>query len=414
MFTQRRVVVTGIGAVTPLGLTAHESWNRLKNGESGVDKITLIDPSKVDIKIAAEVKGFNPTLLIGEKESKRMDRFIQLAVVAASQALEDSKLKLLDDQKQRAGVFIGSGIGGVPQMETDILAVNKGGPSAVNMYLIPMCTSSMAAGTVSVIFGFKGPQYSIASACSSGLHSIGEAANCIRFGMADVMLAGGAESTITPTTIAAFNIVRAMSKNPNPKEASRPFSVDRDGFVIGEGAAVLVLEEYEAAKKRGAHIYAEVTGYGLSSDGFHILAPAKDGNGARRAMEMALNSANLNPTDIQYISAHGTSTPAGDLAESIAIKSLYGADKDRAVISSMKSMLGHSFGASGAVESVFCMMAMKDGVVPPTINLQNQDPLCDLDCVPNVARKLSLQNVMKNSFGFGGTNASVIYSRVED
>ena len=408
----RRVVVTGMGALSPLGLDMHETFRNLIAGKSGVALTTLFDTANFDVKIAAELKGYKPENYFDIKEAKRIGRFIQFALIATQQALLDSGLSLTNEERARTGVFIGTAVGGIPEMSENVLACADH-PSKVDTFLVPMTITNMASGTVSVKFGFKGPNFCLSSACASGLHSIGEAANYIRSGVCDIMIAGGTEATITPACVAGFSAIRAMSKrNSDPEAASRPFDAGRDGFVIGEGAGVLVLEEYERAMARGARIYAEITGYGLSSDGTHITAPSKTGEGARAAMEMALRMAKLAPADIRYINAHGTSTPVGDAIESVAISLLFKEDVEGLWVNSTKSMIGHTLGASGAIEAIVSILSMSKGVVHPTINLQTPGAGCTLDYVANTARFRELKHVMKNSFGFGGTNASIIFSKV--
>jgi 3-oxoacyl-[acyl-carrier-protein] synthase II len=410
----RRVVVTGIGAITPLGLNVEDSFAKLIRGVSGVAATTHFDVSTFDSKISAEVKGFNPENYFPAKEIKRMDRYIQFALVASAAALKDSGLVLTDELKAKTGVFIGTSVGGIPQLEREIINCHEKGPKSVSTFFVPMVITNMAAGNVSVAYGLKGPSYSISSACASGLHSIGEAANYIRAGMAEVMFAGATDAAISPVSVAGFSALRALStRNDDPQAASRPFDRGRDGFVLGEGAGVLILESLDSALLRGAKIYGEITGFGLSSDGSHIVSPSKTGEGAYTAMNMALTTAGLAPIDIPYISVHGTSTPAGDPLECLAVQRSFGDHAKNLCVSSMKSMIGHTVGASGAIESAFSLLAIRDSIVPPTINLNDQDPECNLDCVANVARSMELKHVMKNSFGFGGTNASVIFSKFE-
>lgn len=410
----RRVVVTGLGAVTPLGLSAQESFENAVNGKSGIAAITQFDTSAYQVKIAGEVKGFDPDLYVPKKDQKKMDRFLHLSMAAANQALKDCGIEFDEDLKLRTGVFIGCGIGGLPALESTALLVKERGPSRISPFFIPQVIINMASGHVSITYGFKGPNFSMVSACATGCHSIGEAANYIRSGQCEVMVAGGAESTICGLGIGGFAAMKALStRNDSPTEASRPWDQDRDGFVMAEGAAVLILEEYERARKRGAKIYAELTGYGISSDAYHMTNPAPGGAGAVMAMKLALASAKLNPEQIGYVNAHGTSTPVGDLAESDAIKMAFGESAARSTwISSTKSMTGHALGAAGAIESVFSILSLRSGKVAPTINLKNTSTDCDLDYVPNIARERQLQHVLNNSFGFGGTNACLVFSQI--
>jgi 3-oxoacyl-[acyl-carrier-protein] synthase II len=414
MSSRRRAVVTGLGAVTPLGLTAQESFDNALKGISGIAPITSFDPSTLEVRFAGEVKNFNPDLYIAKKEQKKMDKFIHFSLAAAQMALEDCGMNWTDEIRQNTGVFVGSGIGGLRQIEETHKMVLEKGPSRISPFFIPQVISNMAAGNISITHRLGGPNFSITSACATGCHSIGEAVNYIRLGTADVMVAGGTESSISLLGIGGFAAMRALStRNEAPAKASRPWDRDRDGFVNGEGAGVLVIEEYEHAKKRGARIYAEITGYGVSSDAFHMTNPAPGGAGAQRAMQMAIRDAKINASDLGYINAHGTSTPAGDLAESNAIKSVLGEDNAKKTwISSTKSMTGHALGAAGAIESVFSILSLYTGRVPPTINLDNPSPDCDLDYVPHTARERKLNHVLNNSFGFGGTNASLIFSKL--
>jgi 3-oxoacyl-[acyl-carrier-protein] synthase II len=411
--TERRVVVTGIGILCPTGITANESWKNILEGVSGIDKITHFDASTYDCQIAGEVKPFSTDNYIEKKELKKMDRFIQMTMVAGQDALKDSGFEINDQNRKKVGCFVGVGIGGLPGIENQHQILMEKGHSRVSPFFIPMVIANMAAGYLSMKVGAQGPSYCITSACSSGAHAIGEAVRYIRAGLADVMIAGGAESAVIPMSIAGFENMRALStRNDEPKRASRPFDKDRDGFVLSEGSAVLVLESYEAAQKRGAKIYAEISGYGLSSDAYHITSPAPEHVGAQDAMRAALKDARLNTEDIQYINAHGTSTPVGDGLETVAIKHVFKDHAKKLMVSSTKSMTGHLLGAAGALESAFCALSLRDQVVPPTINLENPSPDCDLDYVPKSARNVKLNHVINNSFGFGGTNASVIFSKI--
>jgi 3-oxoacyl-[acyl-carrier-protein] synthase II len=410
---ERRVVVTGIGVISPLGQNLDVSWKNAVAGVSGIDFITLFDTTGFDVRFAGEVKNFDPNVYIEKKEQKKMDRFIHLALGASEMALKDSGLEITEELAPRIGTIIGAGMGGLGGIETQHKALTERGPSRVSPFFIPMVISNLAAGQVSIKFGLKGVNYAVTSACASGAHSIGEATSYIRRGVCDVMVAGGTEAAITPLAVAGFTSMRALSsRNEQPKAASRPFDRDRDGFVIAEGAAILILEDYEHATKRGARIYAEVGGYGASSDGFHMTTPAPGGTGGAAAMTAALDDARLNPEQIQYINAHGTSTPVGDEIEVQAIKSVFKNHSKNLWVSSTKSMTGHTLGAAGALESAFCILALKEGVVPPTINLENPGDGCDLDFVPGVSRDCKLSHVVNNSFGFGGTNASLIFSKI--
>lgn len=409
----RRVVVTGLGCVTPLGTSCEETWSSALAGKSGIARITQFDPSGFDVTFAGEVKNFNVDEYIPKKEQKKMDRFIHLALAAAAQAMKDSGLPSEGDWKERAGTIVGAGMGGLPLIEETHKVLSERGPSRISPFFIPQVIANMAAGHISIQYGLQGVNYSVTSACATGCHSIGEAAGYIQRGISDVMVAGGAEATVSPLGIGGFAAMKALStRNEEPHRASRPWDKDRDGFVLAEGAAILILEDYEHAKKRGAQIYGEVTGYGISSDAFHMTNPAPGGAGALKAMRMALADAGLSTDKVGYINAHGTSTPAGDLAESNAVKTVFGSDAKQVWVSSTKSMTGHTLGAAGAIESIFSLMALKTGNIPPTINLENPGEGCDLDYVPNTARERNLENVMNNSFGFGGTNASLIFSKV--
>lgn len=409
----RRVVVTGLGSVNPIGLTAAESWQNALEGKSGIARITLFDPTDFPVQFAGEVKGFNPDPFVAKKEQKKMDRFIHLSLAATAEAIKDCGIEWTEELKDKTGVFIGVGLGGLPLIEETHETLRSRGPGRISPFFIPQVIANLAAGHASIIYGFRGPNYSITSACATGVHSIGEAAGYIQSGKCDVMIAGGAESTVSPLGLGGFAAMRALStRNDAPEKASRPWDKDRDGFVLAEAAATVVLEEYEHAKKRGAKIYGEVLGYGASSDANHITNPAPGGAGAMKAMQLAIEDAGIPVADIGYINAHGTSTPAGDGAESDAIKAVLGNDAKKAWISSTKSMTGHALGAAGAIESVFALQALHSGKVPPTINLDNPSPECDLDYVPHTARERQLKAVMNNSFGFGGTNACLIFGKV--
>ena len=409
----RRVVVTGIGMITPLGLTLDESWKTAVAGQSGIDMITAFDAAKFDVRFAGEIKGFNPDLYVEKKEQKKMERFIQLSMGCAEMALKDSGLTITEELSPRAGSIIGVGIGGLGQIDTNSQVLATRGPSRISPFFIPQVISNLASGQISIKYNLKGPNYAVTSACASGANAIGDSAEYIRRGNADVMLAGGAEAVVTPLAIAGFASMKALStRNDQPKMASRPFDKDRDGFVLSEAAAVLVLEDYEHASRRGAKIYGEVSGYGTSSDAYHMTNPAPGGAGGAQAMAAALKDAHLNPTDVQYINAHGTSTPVGDGLETSGIKSVFGDHARKLWVSSTKSMMGHSLGAAGAVESVFSLMALKENIAPPTINLDHPSDDCDLDYVPHRARDGKFTHVLNNSFGFGGTNACLAFSKI--
>jgi len=405
----RRVVITGIGLVTPLGIGADETWAALCAGKSGIGEITRFDASAFTTKIAGEVKGFRPTDFLPKKEAKRMEHFIAYAVAASRMAVEDSGLKINASNADRVGVFTGCGLGGLAFLEQNSRIIDTKGPKRVSPFLIPMLIGNMAPGMVSIQLGAKGPNASIATACAAGTHAVGEAYEIVRTGRADAMITGGTESVITQTCVAGFNAMKALStRNESPEKASRPFDRDRDGFVVGEGSGILIIETLEDALERGASIYAEICGYGMSGDGYHISAPAPDGEGMARCMNAALDDAGILYDSIDYINAHGTSTPMNDLYETMAIKTVF-KDKAHSIpISSTKSMTGHLLGGAGGIETVFTTLAIHDGIIPPTINLDNPSEECDLDYVPNVARKADIEIAMSNSFGFGGTNAAVI------
>ncbi len=409
-----RVVVTGLGLVTPVGIGTEESFNALLEGRSGAGPITLFEATEAyATRIAAEVKGFDPTLFMEKKKLKEVTRFIPFAMAATKMALQQADLGLTDEERENVGVFIGVGLGGLENLERVTLVLDRKGPGKVSPYFIPSLIANMAAGQVSIAHGFQGPSYAHTSACSSSAHAIGEAVHWIRAGRAEVMVAGGAEATITPIGIAGFSAMFALSRrNAEPERASRPWDRGRDGFLCGEGAGTLILESLSRARRRGAHIIAEVTGVSATSDAYHITKPAPEGKGAVRAMRLALADAKLSPTDIDYINAHGTSTPAGDAEESKAISKVFGSHAlDKQLwVSSTKSMMGHLLGAAGAVEATVCVKAIERGAVPPTINLDDPDPECVLDYVPHQARERTIRHAMSNSFGFGGTNATLILS----
>jgi 3-oxoacyl-[acyl-carrier-protein] synthase II len=408
-YSDRRVVVTGLGVVTPLGHDLNTFWQNLITGQCGIDKITAFDTSAYATQIAGEVKNFDPTPAFpSPKEIRRTDRYSQFGIYAAWSALKDSGLELDKENLDEIGVFLGSGIGGLATTSDQHKILLERGPGRMSPFTIPMLIGNMASGLVSMYFNLRGPNFSTCSACATANHAIGEAWRTIKAGDAQVMFAGGSEAAVIPLGIGGFCAMRAMStRNDDPKTASRPFDKDRDGFVMGEGAGVLVLEELEHAKKRGARIYCEISGYGNTADAHHLTSPSPGGEGAARSMKMALRTAGLNTTDITYINAHGTSTPQGDIAETQAIKSVFGDYAKKLVVSSTKGATGHMLGAAGAVETAACVLAIKNSIVPPTINLQNPDPECDLDYVPNIAREMSVNAIVNNSFGFGGHNSTI-------
>lgn len=411
----RRIVVTGMGAVSPLGLDVPALWQGIREARSGIGPITLCDASNLDSRIAGEVRGFDPHNYMDRKEIRRNDRFIHLAIAAATEALRTAELPITPENADSIGVIIGSGIGGITTLAEGIATLQERGPSRVSPFLVPAMITNMAAGQVSMMFGLKGPNYCPTSACASGAHAIGEAAEIIRRGWAVAMVAGGSEAPITPIGIASFASAKAIStRNDDPAGASRPFDADRDGFVLAEGGAVLVLEDLEFARARGARILAELVGYGLSADAYHITQPAPGGEGALRSMRAALRHAGLSPDDIDYINAHGTSTPAGDIAETEAIKRLLGERAYRVPVSSSKSQFGHLLGAAGSIEAIVSILAIQEGLLPPTINYTTPDPQCDLDYVPNTPRPARVDVVLSNSFGFGGHNVSLIFRRYEE
>ena len=409
---KRRVVVTGLGIVSPLGLGVNENERALFEGRSGVDFIKTFVPDKdFPVKIAGEVRGFDPSAYIDHKEVKKMDRFIHYAVACSKMALDDSGIEITDFNAERVGVMVGVGLGGLPSIEKYHDIFKEKGVKKITPFFIPMLIANLASGQVSILTGAKGPNSCVVTACATGTHSIGEAARLIQYGDADAMFAGGTESVITPLCIGGFNAAKALShRNDDPQGASRPFDRDRDGFVIGEGCGVVMLEELEAAKKRGAKIYGEVIGYGLNGDAYHITATAPNGEGASRCLKLALNNAEVNKEDVDYINAHGTSTGA-DATETEAIKSTFGNHAYKLAVSSTKSMTGHLLGAAGGVEAIFTLLAMQKGLIPPTINYTNPDPECDLDYVPNVARERKLNVCVSNSFGFGGTNGVLVFKK---
>lgn len=411
--SRRRVVVTGLGIISPVGNKVAEAWSNIVSGKSGIARITRFDASAYASHIAGEVRNFDPTQYVSAKEVRRFDTFIHYGLAAAVEALKDSGLDLDREDRERVGVCIGSGIGGLPMIEDTHNALLAGGPRKVSPFFVPGSIINLISGQLSIMYGLRGPNLALVTACTTANHSIGEAARHIEYGEADVMVAGGSEACICALGVGGFCAARALSsRNDDPAAASRPWDKDRDGFVLGEGAGVLLLEEYEHAKARGARIYCELAGYGVSADANHITAPCEDGAGAVRCMTNAVRNAGLNLDDVDYINAHGTSTPLGDVAETIAIKNCFGEHASEVAISSTKSMTGHLLGAAGGVESVFSVLAVRDQIAPPTINLINQDPQCDLDYVPNAARKMKINVALSNSFGFGGTNGSLVFRKI--
>ncbi len=408
--TRRRVVVTGLGIIAPVGIGIDAAWTAILAGQSGIGPITRFDASTFPSRIAGEVKDFDVTKFLSAKEARRYDSFIHFGLVATMEAVKDAGLEDYHGDKERVGVCIGSGIGGLPMIEDTAKAFAEGGVRKISPFFVPGSIINMISGLASIHYGYKGPNLGTVSACSTANHSIGEAARLIEYGDADIMVAGGAESTVSPLGIGGFCASRALStRNDDPATASRPWDTGRDGFVLGEGAGILVLEEYEHAKARGARIYCELTGYGMSADAHHITAPPEDGDGGRRSMLNALRNGGMKVTDIDYINAHGTSTPLGDIAEVVGVKRAFGDHAKKLAVSSTKSMTGHLLGAAGGIEAVFTVLAMRDQIAPPTINLVNADPACDLDFVPLVARKMKITGALSNSFGFGGTNATLAF-----
>jgi len=408
---KRRVVITGLGIVSPVGNDIASAWDNIVNGRSGIDRITRFDPTDFNCHIAGEVKGFDASQFVPAKEVRQMDTFIHYGIAAGVQALKDSGLEITDANAERVGVIVGSGIGGLPRIEETEADYLQRGARRISPYFVPASLINLISGQLSIRFGMKGPSYAVVSACTTGLHSIGDAARLIEYGDADVMLAGGAESTVSPLGIGGFAAMRALStRNDDPKTASRPWDRDRDGFVLGEGAGVLVLEEYEHAKKRGARIYGEFAGYGMSSDAHHITAP--DREGPCRGMVNALRNGGINKEEVHYVNAHGTSTPLGDKNETEALKLAFGDHARQIVVSSTKSMTGHLLGAAGGIEAVFTTLAIYNQIAPPTINIFNQDPECDLDYCANQARQMKIDVALSNSYGFGGTNGTMIVRKV--
>lgn len=409
----RRVVVTGLGITSPLGTGLEKNWDALTNGRSGIAPISHFDATDFPVRFAGEVRDLNLDDFVDKKEARKMDLFIHYALAAASMAIADSGLEINEDNAERVGVVVGSGMGGLPSIEKYHGAFIEGGYRKISPFFIPMSIINLAAGQISIMHGAKGPNIAPVSACATGTHAIGDAFRMIQRGDADAVISGGTESTVCPLGIGGFSVMKALStRNDNPESASRPFDKNRDGFVMGEGSGILILEDYDSAKQRGARIYAEVLGYGLTADAYHLTAPAPGGEGAARCMQMALDTAGLNPEDVDYVNAHGTSTPFNDLYETMAIKSVFGDHASKLMISSTKSMTGHLLGAAGGVEAIFTVLAMARGVVPPTINHTDPDPECDLDYVPNEARQADVNVAISNSLGFGGTNATILFRKV--
>ena len=411
--SKRRVVITGLGTVSPVGLDVSSSWENILAGKSGIGPIEHFDISEFTVRFGGTVKGFDPGDLIPAKDTKKMDMFIQYGIAAAAEAMKDSGLEITDANAERVGVAIGSGIGGIGVIEKNHEIILQKGPRKVSPFLIPASIINMISGHVSINYGLKGPNIALVTACATATHSIGDAARIIEYGDADVMLAGGAERASTPSSMAGFAAARALStRNDDPTTASRPWDRDRDGFVLSDGAGVVVLEEYEHAKNRGANIYAEVIGYGMSGDAYHMTSPSEGGDGAKRCMQYAMRNAGINSDEVDYINAHGTSTPAGDKAEVFAVKGAFGNHASKIAMSSTKSMTGHLLGAAGGIEAIYTALAIRDQVAPPTINIFNQDPECDLDFVPGTAREMKIDIALSNSFGFGGTNGTLVFRKI--
>ncbi|SFE32126.1 beta-ketoacyl-ACP synthase II [Nitrosomonas sp. Nm166] len=412
--SKRRVVITGLGIISPVGNTVSNAWENIVSGKSGIARITRFDASNFTSQIAGEVKDFDIQQYLSAKEARRMDIFIHYGMAAAIQAVKDAGIEDVTHlDSERIGVNIGSGIGGLPMIESTDSAYHAGGPRKISPFFIPSTIINMIAGNLSILYGYKGPNIAIVTACTTATHSIGNSARMIEYGDADIMVCGGAESCVTPLSIGGFSAAKALSvSNDDPASASRPWDKDRDGFVLGEGAGILVLEEMEHAKRRGAKIYAELAGFGMSADAFHMTAPCDDGEGAARCMVNALKNAGINTADVDYINAHGTSTPLGDIAETIAVKRCFEDHANKLAVSSTKSMTGHLLGAAGGVEAVFSTLAIHHQIAPPTINLVNQDPQCGLDYVPNTARDMHINVALSNSFGFGGTNGTLVFRKV--
>ena len=411
--SKRRIVITGMGMVSPVGLNVKTSWEAILAGKSGIEPITHFDVSDFAVRFGGSVKGFDATTIMSSKDVRKMDTFIQYGMAAAIEAISDSGLEITEANAERIGVAIGSGIGGLGTIEKNYEAYNNGGPRKISPFIIPATIINMISGHVSIRYGLKGPNIALVTACATATHSIGDAARIIEYGDADVMVAGGAEMAATTLGLGGFAAARALStRNDDPHTASRPWDKDRDGFVLSDGAGVVVLEEYEYAKKRGAKIYAEIVGYGMSGDAYHMTSPAEGGDGAKRCMQYAMRNAGIHPEQVNYINAHGTSTPMGDVAEIHAVKSAFADHAHKVAMSSTKSMTGHLLGAAGGIEAIFTALAIRDQVAPPTINIFNQDPECDLDLVPGTARDMKIDIALSNSFGFGGTNGTLVFRKI--
>ena len=409
---RRRVVVTGMGLVIPIGVGVETAWKNVCEGKSGIAPLTRFDTNGFETKIAAEVKNFNPELYIDKKEIKKMDLFIHFAIAAAKEALEDARLVITPENSEQIGVIVGTGLGGLPSLERYHKILLEKGPGRISPFFIPMLIANLASGQIAIQFGPKGPNTCVVTACATGAHCIGDAFRAIVYGDAEAMITGGTEANITPLSIGGFNAMKALStRNDEPEKASRPFEKNRDGFVVAEGAGIIILEELQFALRRNAKIYGELVGYGYTADAYHITAPSPDGDGAVRCMRMAIKDAGLKSEDVDYINAHGTSTQLNDLTETIAIKTVFGDHAKETPVSATKSMTGHLLGAAGSTEAIFTLLALRDGIMPPTINYDEPDPQCDLDYVPNVARRQSLNIAMSNAFGFGGTNATLIFKK---
>ena len=411
---RRRVVVTGMGLVIPTGIGVERSWKNVCEGKSGIGPLTRFDTNGFETKIAGEVRDFNPELYIDKKEIKKMDLFIHFAIAATKEALDNARLAITPENSEQIGVIVGTGLGGLPSLEKYHKILLEKGPGRISPFFIPMLIANLASGQIAIQFGPKGPNTCVVTACATGAHCIGDAFRTIVYGDAEAMIAGGTEANITPLTIGGFNAMKALStRNDEPEKASRPFEKNRDGFVVAEGAGILVLEELQFALKRKAKIHAELVGYGYTGDAYHITAPSPDGDGAVRCMKMAIKDAGITAEDVDYINAHGTSTPLNDLTETLAIKKVFGGHAKKVPISATKSMTGHLLGAAGSTEAIFTVLAIRDGIMPPTINYEEPDPQCDLDYVPNVARRKPIKTSMSNAFGFGGTNATLIFKKFE-
>ena len=409
---KRRVVVTGLGVVSPVGNTTDEAWKNVLAGKSGIAPIEHFDTTKFSVRFGGSIRGFDVSEYLNPKDARKMDPFIHYGIAASTQAIRDSGLEVTEENAERIGVAVSSGIGGISWIENGYQNYMDGGPRKISPFFVPGAIINMISGHVSIMYGLKGPNIAIVTACTTGTHNIGDAARTIAYGDADVMIAGGAEYATSPTGLGGFAAARALStRNDDPEGASRPWDRDRDGFVLSDGAGVMVLEEYEHAKKRGARIYAELAGFGMSADAHHMTQPPADGDGARRCMRNALADAGMAPESVQYVNAHGTSTPLGDKAETLALKAAFGDHANNLAVSSTKSMTGHMLGAAGGIEAVFSVLALRDQVAPPTINLENQDPECDLDYVPGEARQMKIDAALSNSFGFGGTNGTLLFRR---